>query len=373
MLDGVRELAPTISARATEIEAARRLPQDLLDQLTAIGCFRTFLPASHGGVGADLASGMRIFEALSEADGSVGWTVMIGATTWFNLANLPSATFAAIYANGPDAIGAGVFSPSGTAVAVDGGYRVNGRWSFASGCEHADWLFANCMEEVDGDPRLRTVLLSPGDVTIEDTWTVSGLCGTGSHHFRVDDLFVPAERTSRTLEDELTVDTPIVRIPPPALFAQAGTSVALGTAQGALDEILDIATNKVPLLSQSPLAGNPLFQYRLATADTEVRAAKGLFYDTAEAAWASAAAGSPLSPEQRARIRATAVWATARAVAVVDTAYQAGGGSALYAASPLQRRLRDIHAMTQHFLVRPDTLTTAGAVLAGQDVDLTIF
>ena len=126
-------------------------------------------------------------------------------------------------------------------------------------------------------------------------------------------------------------------------------------------------------MSATTLAGNPLFQHDLAQMDTELRAARTLFYETADEAWASAAAGRALSPAQRARIRATAVWVTARAAAVVDTAYHAGGGTALYAANPLQRRLRDVHAMTQHHLVKPDTLTRAGAVLLGQDVDLTMF
>jgi indole-3-acetate monooxygenase len=96
-------------------------------------------------------------------------------------------------------------------------------------------------------------------------------------------------------------------------------------------------------------------------------------YETAESTWATAVAGSALTLEQRARIRATAVWATARAAAVVETAYRSGGGTSLYADCPLQRRLRDVHAMTQHFLVKRDTLITAGAVLAGQGLTAMVF
>jgi alkylation response protein AidB-like acyl-CoA dehydrogenase len=169
------------------------------------------------------------------------------------------------------------------------------------------------------------------------------------------------------------VDEPVVRIPPPALYALEVASVAVGIAQGALDEILALATAKVPLLARAPLAANPLFQHQLAGADTELRAARALLYADAEVAWATAAAGAPFAPQQRARLRAAAAWATSRAAAAVDAAYHAGGGSSLYLDNPLQRRLRDIHAVTQHFLVRPDTLTTAGAVLAGQQVDLTVF
>ena len=150
-------------------------------------------------------------------------------------------------------------------------------------------------------------------------------------------------------------------------------SVAIGIAQGALDDIVALAVDKVPLLAHAPLAANPLFQLELATADTELRAARALLYETAEAAWATAAGGAPFTLEQRARIRAAAVWATERAAAVVGTAYRSGGGSSLYADCPLQRRLRDINAVTQHFLVKRDTLTTAGAILAGQDVEVMVF
>lgn len=373
ILDAVRHLAPAITGRAPEIEAARRLPHDLVESLTAAGCFRMLLPRSHGGGGVGLPGAMRVYEALSRADASVGWTVMIGASAWCDLVGLPRATFDVLYANGPDVIIGGAFNPTGSAVPVDGGYRVRGRWSFASGCEHSGWLYGNCVEEDGGDHRLRTVVFPLAEVEIEDTWKVLGLCGTGSHHFVADDVVVPAERTFLTLEAEPCLDEPLVRIPRPALYALQIASMAVGVAQGALDEILALATHKVPLLGSAPLAGNPLFQHQLATADTELRAARALLYDDADAAWTTAANGSSFTPEQRARIRATVAWVTSRAAAVVDTAYRAGGGSSLYLDSPLQRRLRDIHAVTQHFLVKADVLTTAGAVLAGQDVDLTVF
>jgi alkylation response protein AidB-like acyl-CoA dehydrogenase len=374
VLDRARELAPKISGRAAEIESARRVPRDLLDELIGAGCFRVLMPRSHGGIGADVPSGMRVFEALAEADASVAWTVVIGANAWLDVAGLPRASFDALFAATPDVIIAGAINPSGSIAAVDGGYRVSGRWGFASGCEHATWLCGNCVEGmVDGVPQLRMAVFSPDEVVIEDTWKASGLCGTGSHHFHVADVVVPAERTLRPLVDEPCLDEPIVRIPPPPLYALAIASVAIGIAQGALDDIVALATSKVPLLAGAPLAANPLFQFELATADTELRAARALLYDTAESVWATAADGQPFTLEQRARARAAAVWATTRAAAVVDTAYRSGGGSSVYVDSPLQRRLRDIHAVTQHFLVKRDTLTTAGAILAGQDVTVMLF
>jgi alkylation response protein AidB-like acyl-CoA dehydrogenase len=298
---------------------------------------------------------------------------MIGAGSWVDLAGLPRATFDALFADGP-AIIAGAINPSGSIEAVDGGYRVSGRWAFASGCQHARWIFGDCVEGVvDGVPRLRIAVFPADQVEIEDTWYVSGLAGTGSHHFRVDGVVVPADWTYNVLAGEPCIDETIVHIPTPALIACVVACVAIGTAQGALDEIVELAAHKVPLLDQAPLAANPTFQRDLATADTELRAARSLVYDAAASLWAMAAEGVEPTLEERARVRATGAWATARAASVVDTAYRCGGGSSLYLDNPLQRRLRDIHAITQHFIVRADTMTTAGAILAGNEPDLLLF
>jgi alkylation response protein AidB-like acyl-CoA dehydrogenase len=374
VLDAVRELAPTIASRAAEIETARRIPRDLLDELITAGCFRLLLPTSHGGMSADLPSALRVLETLARADASVGWTVMIGSASWCDLVGLPRESFDGLFATGADVIFAGAINPSGSISAVGDGYRVSGRWGFASGCEHADWIFADCVEGViDGVPQLRIAVVPAGDVVIEDTWRVSGLCGTGSHHFRIDDLVVPRERTYAFDDHEPCLDAPIVHIPVPSLAPLAAASVAMGIAQGALDDIVALAVEKVPLLAAGPLAANPLFQFDLATADTELRAARALVYETAEAAWHTAVGATSLTLEERARIRAAGVWATERAVAVVTTAYRAGGGTALYEDCPLQRRLRDVNAVTQHFLLRRDTMTTAGAVLAGQEIHVPVF
>lgn len=371
LLDAVNDLATMITNRAAESEAARRLPPDLVETLTDAGCFRMLLPRTHGGEGQEFPAAMRVLEALSRLDGSVGWTVMIGANSWCDLAGLPRPSFDAIYADGP-VITAGAISPSGTAEAVDSGYRIRGRWAFASGCEHSAWLFANCVENGGNDPQLRMAVLSAREIEIEDTWKASGLCGTGSHHF-VADVIIPAERTYPLLEAEPCVDEPVVRIPPPALYSMGIASVAVGIAGGALDDIHATAATKTPLLSSGALAGNPLFQHQLATAETQLRAARALLYEDASSMWATAAGRREFTLEQRARIRSTGVWVTTTAAEVVNFCYRAGGGNSVYLDNPLQRRLRDINALTQHFLVRPDTLTTAGAILAGQDPEITIF
>jgi indole-3-acetate monooxygenase len=368
------ELVPMVAARSAEVEEARRVPRDLLDDLVAAGCFRVLVPTSHGGAGADLQTAMRLYEDLASADASVAWIVMIGGGAWCDLVTLPRSSFDAVFASGPDVIVAGAINPSGTVTPEKGGYRVTGRWGFASGCEHADWIYANGVEgTVDGHPMLRAALLTPDDIVIEDTWTATGMCGTASHHFHVDDRAVPTERTFVPLEGEPCIDEPIARIWTPSFVALVVASVAIGVARGALEDIRTLAEDKVPLLASSPLATNPLFQRELARCDTELRAARGLLHDLAGEVWALADAGRPSALEQRARVRAGAAWATDRATDIVDTAHRFGGGTAVYAESPLQRRLRDIHTLTQHFIVRPDTLTTAGGVFVGIEPDVPIF
>jgi indole-3-acetate monooxygenase len=372
-LDAVGALAPAISARADEIERGRRVPGDLIAELHAAGCFRMLLPSSLGGSATDLPTALRVFEALARADASTGWIVALGSSAWCDLLALPRATFEALDAARDGVVVGGVFNPTGSVTAVADGYRASGRWAFASGCEHCTWIYGNCIEEVDGDHRIRTVVFARDEVEIEDTWRAVGLCGTGSHHIQARDVLVPPERTCLPFEDEPTIDTPLARIPAPALFALEVTSVALGVAAGALDDITALACDKVPLLGHAPLAADPLFQAQLALADTELHAARTALHAQAELAWATAVERAELTREQRARLRATATWATGRAAAVVDAAYLAGGATSLRSEHPLQRRLRDVRAITQHFLVRPDTMVTAGAVLAGQEADLSIF
>ena len=377
ILDAVRELAPTIAARADEIEAARRLPPDLVTDLTAAGCFGMLRPRSHGGAGVDLVTSMRVYEDLSRADASVGWTVAIGAGCWLDLVGLPRPTFDAVFADDPDVKVGGAIRPAGVAAAADGGYRVTGRWGFVSGCQHCDWIYGNCIEEGatgNGDvPPLRVALFRADEIEIEDTWSVSGLCGTGSHDVVADDVFVPTDRTFALLSAEPCLADPLVRMPLPSPYALQMASGALGIAQGALDDILALASDKVPLFAGASLATNPLFQNQLGQADAGLRAARSLVYGEAAEAWATALAGDPFTTEQRARIRGSATWACDTAAAVVGMAYRAGGGSSLYRSSPLQRRFRDVHALTQHFLLKLDSLTTVGAVMAGQDVDTTFL
>ena len=374
ILTAVDELVPEVSARAAETEAARRLPPDLVDRLSSSGIFGMLLPRSHGGAEGTLADQLHAIESLARADASVGWTVMIGSSAWVDMVHLPRGTFDELFAE-PGTIVAGAISPSGTAEATPDGFRVDGRWGFITGVEHATWVGLNCLEAdpAGGPPGMRLAVVPRKEVVVEDTWHVSGLRGTGSQHVRAEGLSVPSAWTCNPMAGEACVDLTIVRVPAPAFVALAVSRVALGVAAGAMDDITALAADKVPLLSPGTLATSPTFHRDLAAADARLRSARALHDETVAFVWAAAVSGAAFTNQIRARARLDAVWAVEQAVEVVEFAYRAGGGTALYDSSPLQRRLRDVHAVTQHFIVRPDVLAAAGQVLAGLEPPGPIF
>ena len=374
LADSIRELAPAISGRSLEIESGRRLPLDLLAQLKAAGCFRMFTPKTHGGLEIDFPASMDLIEMLARADGSAGWVVMIGCETPMLLALMSPARFDELYAPGPDLIIAGGFAPRGQAELQSGKYLVKGRWGFASGCQHAEWLFGNCIVTEDGKPRpgaapgapeMRAMMFAPGKGTIIDTWSVSGLRGTGSHDIALDNVAVGAEDTF-----DIFTGRPRIR---GAAFAETLLyaalhigAVGLGIAARAVDEMLKLAaTNKQRLYTQSSIANSQLFQYKIAHAETSVRAIRSLLRDEAAGVWAAACAERPVPTADRARIMGSITWSAHTAAGVVDACYTAGGGSAPYESSPLQRCLRDIHTLTQHAAVAETWLSSAGASLLG--------
>jgi alkylation response protein AidB-like acyl-CoA dehydrogenase len=376
LLAAIQDLTPSVTARAAEVEAARELPRDLLRDLVAAGCFRMFVPRSHGGLEIDLPSGLEVFEAFARADGSTGWTVMIGAEAVMLLALLPRHRFDALYADGPDLIGAGSFTPRGEAKVIDGGFEVTGRWPFASGCLHSKWLLANCVVTENGHarpgpapdvPETRFVVFRTEQAQILDTWFVSGLRGTGSNDIAVERIHVAYDDTFDRFSGVPSVPGPLY-IAPTAQFSFHVASVGVGIAQHAVDDIIALAGNqKRRLFAASALADTAVFQHALARAETSLRAARALLRSETQCFWARVSAGRIPTPTEQVRCSATGAWVVATAAAVVNVCYNAGGGTALYDSSPLQRHLRDIHTLTQHISVGAGWLTRAGAFLLGKD------
>jgi alkylation response protein AidB-like acyl-CoA dehydrogenase len=317
-------------------------------------------------------------EALARGDGAAGWCVAIAATSGLLLGYLPPAAAAEVFAT-PETVLGGVFAPRGRAVPVEGGFRVSGRWPFASGCQHCDWLMGGCLVEAEagslrvlpsGAPDVRLLLAPAAEVEIHDTWHVAGLRGTGSHDISFADLLIPAERSASVFSDPPVQPGPLYLFPLFGLLAVAIGAVSLGIARGALDEFVLMAAEKTPMGSRRRLAERATAQAEVARAEASLRAARGLVLNAVEDAFAVARERGEVPVAERMGLRLAATHAAAAGAEVAAVAYRLGGGSALYDSSPLQRRFRDAHAATQHMLVAPATWELAGRLLLGLDTDV---
>ncbi|WP_326560547.1 acyl-CoA dehydrogenase family protein [Micromonospora sp. NBC_01796] len=378
VLAAVRDLAPGISGRAAETEEGRRLPADLLADLVAAGCFRMFVPRSHGGYDLDPLAGIAVLEELARADPATGWTVMLGSEAPHLLALLDREQFDKVYANGPDVIVAGGFNPQGRAQVVDGGYEVDGRWAFASGCEHADWIFGNCVVVENGVPRpgpgegmpeTRAMLFPAGEVQVVDTWRVLGLRGTGSHDITLTSAFCPDAYTFDIFTGKPSVPEANLVAPLVQFVLHLG-AVAVGTAQGALDEVTKLALGKQRLYARTSLADSAVFQLHLGRAETSVRAARALLRDLATEFVAAAAADPGAVAGFSPAASAALSWVTEVTSAAVDMCYRSGGGGVARDSAPLQRRFRDIHTFSQHAAAAEGFLATYGSALLGRPVGI---
>ncbi|WP_027659510.1 acyl-CoA dehydrogenase family protein [Salinispora fenicalii] len=364
----VRELATQVTKRAEEIEQQRGLPDDLVDDLRDAGCFRMFAPASHGGDQLELPDVLAVLEELARADAATAWTVGQVALSHLIVRCGPSEAVEDVFADGPDTLVAGAVAPKGRARQTDTGWRVTGQWPFVTGCPRASWFYLSCVVVTgrsvsvgeDGVPATRILYVPARDIRVMDTWRVLGLRGTASHDVAVEKARVPAHRAV-VAESEQGGEA-VHRIAESSLIIG---SVAVGLADGALADLVQVAAGgKRPALSARRLASAPVFQDRLGEAQTVLRAARALLY--AEAAEAQASAGTSTALH-RARLRATAAQVTSLAGQVVDTAHKLAGGTAIYEASPLQRRLRDLHTATQHFVAGRDSYATLGALAVGAE------
>lgn len=254
---------------------------------------------------------------------------------------------------------------------------MNGRWSFVSGVQHCDWVMGGCIvydreaPELleNGSPDVRLMLMPVGNVEIVDTWSVSGLRGTGSHDMRVIDENVPASHAVSLLSEAPRDPGALYAFPLFGLLAMGIASVALGIARAAIEDLIELAGSKTSAASLKTLAQRAAVQVEVARSEATLRAARALLLAEADAAWQAAQSGEPISAEHRLGLRLAATHVTGVAAEVVGAMYQAGGGSSIYDSSPLQRRFRDVHVATQHMMVAPATWELTGRLLLGLPTD----
>jgi indole-3-acetate monooxygenase len=378
-LAAARSLDKEIRDRADEIERSRRLPRDLSRRFAEAGFYRMCVPEVYGGLELPPALTMQTIESVARADASCAWCVFIGATSGSVLALLTPESAREIF-HRPDVLLGGVFAPRGRAVASEGGFRVSGRWQWGSGTENADWVMGGCQVIRDGKPELlhngtprsRMMIVPASEVEFLDTWHVSGLCGTGSTDFAMNDLFVP-ERRAAGLGVDGPLPRPLYAFPQFGLLAMGIAAVALGLARAAIDELVGFAGAKTPQGSSRSLAARPGSQSDVARAEALLRSSRAFYYEAIENAWESARSRGAIDVAERRDVRLATTHATRACAEAVDLMYHLGGGTSVYRTSPLQRIFRDVHVATQHMMVSPATLELTGRLFLGLETDTTLL
>ena len=367
------ELGADIATAADEIERTRRIPSPLLERLHDSRLFRMLLPRSADGDETEPALYVAAVEELARHDASIGWNVFVANSSALIAAFLEPAANKAIFADPRTFISWG---PPGAsrAQAADGGYRLTGRWDFASGCRQARWMGAHChVLEADGSlrlnrfgrPTIRTLLFPVEQVTLIDTWQTIGLRGTASDSYSVEDLFV-SETFSSTREDPTLRRErgALYAFTMPGLYACGVAAVALGIARAMLSEFIALACRKAPR-NLSRLADNAVVQADIARAEARLGSARAYLMETLVTIYAQADEVAPIEVADRARVRLACTNAIQAAAEVVDFAYKAAGVDAIFPGNPFERRFRDMHTLSQQIQARNAHFETVGQVLLG--------
>ncbi len=361
-----------LDAAAGRIEAAREMPADVLAALHEARLFRLLLPKSLGGDALDLRSHVAVMETVAAGDASAAWVMGQGAGCALAAAFLaPEA--ARRWFGAPDAVlawGAGI---QGKAVRVEGGYRVTGKWTFASGSRHATALGGHSyvvdaagapVLRPNGEPLDRTVLIRREDADIDDVWQVMGLKGTGSDTFAVADIFVAeADTIDRENAEELRASDPLFLFPGTVVYGLGFAALQIGIARAMLELLRDLALTKTPRGVTVSLRENPVFQMALAKLEARLRSARAYLRQTAGDAYDAVAASGRITLDDRAACKLASVHVIHECMDITAEAYRQAGSSAIVSGGPFERRLRDAFTASQQTQARAQNFVTLGRML----------
>jgi len=374
-LEAAQKLAPLIRSCADETDAARELPPPLFEALADAGLFHLAVPRSIGGGEIDLPSYVEVIEEIGKADASTGWAVNQGAIYATYAARMPREVARAIWMETPRSVVANTPAPTAQAVVVPGGYRVTGRQGFSTGCRHASWVAAhaqiieNGQVRLEGDqPEMRYFFVPVAEAELLDTWHVRGMRGTGTHHFAVHDVFVPAARTVLSATAPALEPGPLYKIPRTLAFASGDAAVALGMARSCLDAFFELAGAKTPRAMQALLRDQSMVQVNVGQAEAALRSGRAFLMEAVRDIWSEATAGS-VTLEKRAVLRLATTHGIRLAAQIIDTVYNAAGATAAYEGNLIQRHFQDIHVITQHLQGRMAHYELVGRHWLGLPVD----
>jgi indole-3-acetate monooxygenase len=384
LLERVARLKDEIARGGDEAQMLRRLPDAMVDTLIDEGFFRFTLPPELGGEDASTLDTIEVLEAISAIDASVGWNVMLGSEINAMAAGgMDRGLAREVYLDNPRVIMCGGGGPgSKPAYAMeqpDGSYKVWGETSFISGCNNSTWCFMGApiidkdepRRDANGQVIIKMWFLHRSQWEIIDTWDCAGLRGSGSHNVRADGAVVEAKWVPVDLMTTPALyDNPVFRIPVPLRLSYNKVAIALGIAKGALDAYVDLANNKVPMLSASKLMERPMAQLRMGENMAKYRAARAYVFEAMTAVEDELKAGAEMpSPDLTVNARLACVHGAQACMEVVDAIHAAGGTSASYLKNPLERKLRDAHGAASHRWVSAPLYETLGGIFFGKEPD----
>jgi alkylation response protein AidB-like acyl-CoA dehydrogenase len=374
----IERLRPIIEQHRDEAESERRLSGAVVEAMRREGLFKLWLPKEYGGAELDMVAYLKAVEELSRIDSAAGWTLANVGTGAVQASRLPDEGAREIF--GGDKLGAGSITPRGHAVPVEGGYRVSGRWPLASGCEHAGWLGGNCLvfegdaprmdAHIPGMPDFKLMFFPSEDCKILDTWFSTGMRGTGSMDFVAEDVFVPERRTFSLFTAPSRLPGPLYKMGIDMQFLTALVTVGLGIARDSIDAFVELAREKTPTLSQTALAVRPTVHAEVARAEALYQSSRAFVHEVAREMTAAVWTVGSVPEETEARRRLACLRAAEACEEVVDRMYRLGGVTSIQQGARLDRCLRDIHTVNQHFASSPVWWEKTGQYYFGQGLGM---
>ena len=368
LLDAIARIRPRLEADAEANDATETLEWSSVEALYREGLLSLKVPRELGGPEVDPLLYLELIDELSYINTSAGWCAFINSTsTALCGAFIPDAGVERIFPGDRMPIASGALIPRGLATPVEDGWRVSGRWPFASGSAHSSWLLAGFRIVRDDEPGPEHMIMAcpVEDVQFLNNWQVMGLQGTGSRDFVLTDYFVPEELAFDLLTTDPRKGGPMFWMGRPGFVTTDHAAFALGVARRALDEISLQAGSYQRGYLASPIGLRGALQHDLGKCDQQLRAARALCREALEDAWEFCLREERPDLESQLRLRGACVYATDIACQVATTAFRYGGGNAIYNDRVLQRCMRDINAAAQHFMVNTSAYDNLGQFRLG--------
>jgi 3-hydroxy-9,10-secoandrosta-1,3,5(10)-triene-9,17-dione monooxygenase len=358
-------LQPALAERVTEADGLRRIPDATIADFQNAGFFRMLQPSRWGGFEVDPKVFFDVQMTVAAACPSSAWVLGVVAVHNWQLALFAGEGQDEVWGKDSSVLISSSYAPTGKVARTDGGFRISGRWSFSSGCDHCQWVFLGGMVPpepgADRPPEMRTFLVPRKDYRIDDNWHTMGLKGTGSKDIVIDDAFVPEHRTHKMIDgfkrqspgNELN-KAPLFKLPFGQIFVRSVSTSAIGIAQGALDAYRRIAAGRIAAGDGSKVALDPSAQSVAAIAATVIEDTKATLYRNFDEMMGNVRAGQDIALERRLKFRYDSSLAVARSLEIVDGLFTESGGRAIFLNSPMLRYFLDVHAARAHYANNPE-------------------